>query len=134
MVLFLLGLAVVTAMLAILGTVLSFRLFEALHRRSWLVPASLLVAVLGLSAHLMAPRITALPPATTPEEPAALPMADTGVEIVLVGLDGADWQVLHPMLEAGPAAPLPGPSRDRSQRRPGDDSRRQLRRHLGDHV
>ncbi len=41
------------------------------------------------------------PPAAGKVAPPAIQVADTGLKVVFVGLDGADWRVLQPMMEKG---------------------------------
>lgn len=66
--------------------------------------------VVGLAAHLVLalalPEPAAAPAAAlsapgTPPPPPAIPRQETGLKVVLVGLDGADWQVLRPMIDRG---------------------------------
>jgi hypothetical protein len=77
-----------------------FRLLAALNRRRWLARAAAALALLAVAVHAAAPlytgaaRLRIVPP---PQ----LAVADTGLKVVLVGLDGADWRVIQPMMEAG---------------------------------
>jgi len=77
-----------------------FRLLEALNRRSWLGRAAAALALLAVAIHAAAPLYegAARPRTVTPPR---ISVADTGLKVVLVGLDGADWRVLQPMMEEG---------------------------------
>ena len=66
----------------------------------------------------------------SPGAAAAIPVADTGLKVILVGFDGADWRVIRPMM--GRASCPPSPDRPRGDGRPpGVDPRLELGRHLG---
>jgi len=36
-----------------------------------------------------------------PAAPDSIPVTDTGIRLILIGLDGADWQIASPLIEAG---------------------------------
>jgi hypothetical protein len=77
-----------------------FRLLAALDRRGWLVRAVAALALLAVAVHAAAPLFAgAARPQLMP--PPKLAVVDTGLKVVLVGLDGADWRVLQPMMEKG---------------------------------
>ncbi|HET6373746.1 MAG TPA: alkaline phosphatase family protein, partial [Candidatus Polarisedimenticolia bacterium] len=54
---------------------------------------------LGLGALLLAAGLAGARAGDT--SPAPLPTTTTGVRLVVIGLDGADWQIARPMIEAG---------------------------------
>ena len=98
-----------------LVTVISWALFgllSALACRQRLRPLAWALTAVALVLHLAAPSIfgreepvVARPPESPVLEPVAgLPgvqRVDTGLKVVVVGLDGADWQVILPLVEAG---------------------------------
>lgn len=102
MVAFVAGLAALIALGVALVSWLLFRLFVGIWRRGWLVKSVAAVCVLGLIAHVVAP-LSAKPLAPmTPAGPAPkLAVQDTGLKVAFVGLDGADWRVLRPMIDKG---------------------------------
>jgi hypothetical protein len=81
------------------------RLFQALHRRHRLGRAAAAVFLLGLLAHGLVPLSFEEAPGPAPARTAAaqprIAVTDNGLKVVLVGLDGADWRVLRPMMEKG---------------------------------
>jgi hypothetical protein len=90
-----------------------FRLLEALVRRGWLGRTVIVVAVLAVAAHSAAPLFTATA-RLRKEPPPNIAVADTGLKVVLVGLDGADWRVIQPMMEGGSLPVFAGMVRDGS--------------------
>ncbi|MFY9821455.1 MAG: alkaline phosphatase family protein [Thermoanaerobaculia bacterium] len=77
-----------------------FRLLAAVNRRGWLGRTVGALAVLAVMVHAAAPLFMAA--ARRQKVPAPqLAVADTGLKVVLVGLDGADWRILQPMMEKG---------------------------------
>ncbi|HSS76073.1 MAG TPA: alkaline phosphatase family protein, partial [Thermoanaerobaculia bacterium] len=90
-----------------------FRLLMALNRRSWLGRTAATLALLAVAAHAAAPLYegSARP---RPVAPPKISVADTGLKVVLVGLDGADWRVIQPMMEAGKLPAFAGMVRDGS--------------------
>jgi hypothetical protein len=84
---------------------LLFRLLRGIWRRGWLPRTAVAAYLLGLILHAAAPLWAGRPWGEEPEaatKPAPrIPVADTGLKVALVGLDGADWQVLQPMMDRG---------------------------------
>lgn len=102
MVVFVAALAALIAAGVALVSWLLLRLFLGLWRRGWLAKAVIAVCVLGLVAHVVAPLYATPLPPMTPKGPAPkLAVEDTGLKVAFVGLDGADWRVLRPMVERG---------------------------------
>jgi hypothetical protein len=92
----LIGLAVPIAV----GTALvSWLLFHLWGGLKW---AALVALLLGLAAHAAAPLYTGGEERTkSPGPPLGIQVSDTGLKVVLVGFDGADWRVIQPMMEKG---------------------------------
>ncbi|MBW8876790.1 MAG: alkaline phosphatase family protein [Acidobacteria bacterium] len=114
------GMAAVLALLAAGIAVLvagvswaELRGLAALHRQGWLGRAAAALALLAVGVHAAAPLYTgrgrhrAAPPPK-------IAVADTGLKVVLVGLDGADWRVLQPMMDKGTLPAFAGMVRDGS--------------------
>lgn len=100
MVAFVVGLAALIAAGVALASWLLLRLFLGLWRRGWLSKAVIAACVLGLIAHVVAP-LNAKPP-VAPQGPAPkIAVEETGLKVAFVGLDGADWRVLRPMIDKG---------------------------------
>jgi hypothetical protein len=104
-----LGMAVVLVVLALVIGVavlvvsgLLLRLRERLRSRGkvgWTVVAA---AAAGLAIHLAAPLYTGAGVENQPvTRPPHLRAVDTGVKVVLVGFDGADWRAIRPLMEKG---------------------------------
>lgn len=95
------GLGLLVALAAVGVSWLLFRLFELLARRGWLARAAAGLFVAALLVHAAAPFYA------SPEKKAAaaatpqIRVEETGLKVVVVGLDGADWQVLQPMIDRG---------------------------------
>jgi hypothetical protein len=98
--------AVLVALIAVGVTIASwllFRLLLGIWRRGWLPRAAMAAFLLGLIVHAAAPLYAgkpwamAKPASKTP----AIQVQETGLKVALVGLDGADWQVLRPMIDKG---------------------------------
>lgn len=90
-----------------------FRLLAALNRRAWLGRAAFAFALLAVAVHAAASLYTgAARPQVVP--PPKLAVADTGLKVVLVGLDGADWRVIQPMMEEGQLPAFAGTVRNGS--------------------
>ncbi len=101
MVVFLLGCALGVALVVGLVSWVFCRLAAVASRRIGLRPAALVATGLSLVAALSAVAM-APAPAAVPAAPAVPPRAvDTGVNVVLVGLDGADFRVIDPLIAAG---------------------------------
>jgi hypothetical protein len=100
----LLLLAVPIAMGAALGSWALFRLFAALRRGGGLTWAAAGLLAIGLAAHAAAPlyagRSPAQPPRTGPSPP-RIAVVDTGLKVIVVGFDGADWRVMRPLMAKG---------------------------------
>lgn len=97
--------AVLVALIALAVTIASWLLFRLLNKiwRPWIAVAAFL---LGLVLHAAAPLYVQRPwavemTARTTGSPILLPPEETGLKVALVGLDGADWQVLRPMIDRG---------------------------------
>jgi hypothetical protein len=102
MVAFVAVLAVIIAAGVSLASWLLFRLLRGIWRRGRLPKAAVAAYALGLIAHLAAPLyapVQAVPPPS--KSKTVIPVEETGVKVVLVGLDGADWRVLRPMVDKG---------------------------------
>jgi hypothetical protein len=80
---------------------LLFHLFLALRRRGWLARAAVGAYALGLIAHAVAPLSTEPMAGKTAGPAPRIPVEETGLKVALVGLDGADWRVLRPMVDHG---------------------------------
>ena len=95
------GLAVLIALVTGGLTWSLFRLLWGIRSRGRLALAVGLCGLLGFLAHAAAPvwSGSAPPPAKQPVPKIAV--EDTGLKVLLVGLDGADWRVLRPMLAKG---------------------------------
>jgi hypothetical protein len=92
-------------------SLLLLRLLKALRSRGRLQPAVVAVLLAGLAAHAVAPlRAPAEPP--RPATPPRLEAVDTGVKVVLVGFDGADWRVIRPLMAKGELPAFAGMVRD----------------------
>ncbi|HKV12978.1 MAG TPA: alkaline phosphatase family protein, partial [Thermoanaerobaculia bacterium] len=95
------GLGLLVALAAAAVSWLLFRLFELLARRGWLARAAAGLFLAAVLVHAAAPLYA------SPEKRAAasatpqIPVEETGLKVVVVGLDGADWQVLQPMIDRG---------------------------------
>lgn len=82
---------------------LLFRLLLGIWRRGWLPRVAAGAFLLGLIAHASAPLWAGKPwaPRKGTEEKPKIAIQETGLKVALVGLDGADWQVLRPMIDRG---------------------------------
>lgn len=103
MVAFVAVLVVLIAAGVALASWLLFRLLSGVWRRGWLPRFALGAFLLGLILHAAAPLWAGRPwemqkGATPPPE---IPIEETGLKVALVGLDGADWKVLRPMIDGG---------------------------------
>lgn len=97
----LLLLAVPIALGVALGSWLLWRLFLALRPGGWKWVALTLLA-LGLGVHAAAPLYPkGEKPAALRKTPPAIPVRETGLKVVFVGFDGADWRVIRPMMDRG---------------------------------
>src|SRR5947209_4773293 len=100
------GMAAVLALLAVAiaagasgASWAAFRGLAALHRRGRLGRAAAALALLAVAVHAAAPLYTG-GKAKRPLPP-KIEVAETGLKVVLVGLDGADWRVIQPLMEKG---------------------------------
>ena len=101
------GMAAVLLLLAALIVIavafasrLAFRLLNGLWSRDRLEWTVVLALLAGLAAHAAAP-IYAKEPARRPLPSPRLRAMDTGLKVVLVGFDGADWRVIRPLMKKG---------------------------------
>ena len=99
----LLLLALPIALGAGLGSWLLCRLFLALRSGGGLAWAVLVLLAIGLAAHAAAPLYAGggASPSVKPGTAPAITVADTGLKVVFVGFDGADWRVIRPLMEKG---------------------------------
>lgn len=98
--------AVLAALIAVgvtLASWLLFRLFVGIWRRGWLPRAAMGAFLLGLVLHAAAPLWAGRPwaPQKGANPAPEIPVQETGLKVALVGLDGADWRVLRPMIDRG---------------------------------
>lgn len=98
--------AAVAALIAVAVTAASwllFRLFAGIWRRGWLPRLAAGAFLLGLVLHAAAPLWAGRPwsPQKGANPAPTIPMQETGLKVALVGLDGADWKVLRPMIDRG---------------------------------
>ncbi|HEX6862222.1 MAG TPA: alkaline phosphatase family protein, partial [Thermoanaerobaculia bacterium] len=101
--------AVLVALIAAgvtLASWLLFRLLSGVWRRGWLPRFAVGAFLLGLVLHAAAPLWAGRPWVMEKGAPAKtlapkIPVDPTGLKVALVGLDGADWQVLRPMIGKG---------------------------------
>src|SRR5829696_2239309 len=101
-------LAILIAAVTVLGSWLLFRLFAAL-RLTW---ASAALLLLGLAAHAAAPLYAGRAEEKRAAAPPPVQAVDTGLKVVLVGFDGADWRVIRPLMEKGGLPAFAGLARD----------------------
>jgi hypothetical protein len=97
----LLLLAIPIALGAVLGSWALARLIEALRSRGRLRWAVLALLGAGLAVHALAPLLTGASESASKAAPPRIEIQDTGLKVVFVGLDGADWRVIRPMMEKG---------------------------------
>ncbi|HWN41571.1 MAG TPA: alkaline phosphatase family protein [Thermoanaerobaculia bacterium] len=98
--------AVLVALIAVGVTIASwllFRLLAGIWRRGWLPRAAMAAFLVGLIVHAAAPLYAGRPWAMRKAASPApkIEIEETGLKVALVGLDGADWQVLRPMIDKG---------------------------------
>ena len=98
--------AAVAALIAVAVTIVSwllFRLLAGIWRRGWLPRLAMGALLLGLILHAAAPLWAGRPWSLEKgaDPPPKIAVQETGLKVALVGLDGADWQVLRPMMERG---------------------------------
>ncbi len=107
----LLGLAVLIAVAVFIASWLVFRLLKGIHGSGWLKPAVVVALLAGLAVHAAAP-LYAGEAARRVIPPPRLRAMDTGLKVVLVGFDGADWRVIRPLLQKGELPAFAGLVRD----------------------
>jgi hypothetical protein len=100
------GLAAVIALFTAGLTWILFRILWGIRQRGRLVWTIAACGLLGFLAHAAAPfwagdRWAGGGKASEKRPAPRITIADTGLKVVLVGLDGADWRVLRPMLDRG---------------------------------
>ena len=93
------GLGLLVALAAAVVSWLLFRLFELLARRGWLARAAAGLFVGAVLVHAAAPLYASPGQAKTAAATPQIRVEETGLKVVVVGLDGADWQVLQPMID-----------------------------------
>lgn len=76
------------------------RLTESLRERRRLAGSVAVLAAVALLVNAGEP-LSLEPPAAGKAAPPAIQVADTGLKVVFVGLDGADWRVIQPLMEKG---------------------------------
>ena len=96
MVTFIVVAGLVIALVAALGSWLLARLFRGVGRRTVLA-----AAVLALVIHALAPLYARRPVEKQAAAPPRIQTQETGLKVVLVGFDGADWRVIRPLMEKG---------------------------------
>lgn len=116
MVAFVAAVAALIAVAVTLASWLLFRLLLAIWRRGWLPRLAAAAFLLGLIVHAAAPLYAGRPWAMEKAaDPAPKIQVDpTGLKVALVGLDGADWQVLRPMIDKGELPAFAGMMRNGS--------------------
>jgi hypothetical protein len=97
----LLGLALLIALAVVAGSWVLFRLIEAPRGRRRLAAGVAALAAVALLVNVMTPLVLARETAAGQQTPPAIHVADTGLKVVLVGLDGADWRVIRPLMAKG---------------------------------
>jgi hypothetical protein len=103
--------ALLLVAIAVAVVVLSWPLARgvaALAARGRLKAVAVAAWVLGIALHTVLPFVIGAPPAAVSSVAEVVErtvpktvVRDTGLKVVLVGLDGADWQVLRPLMEKG---------------------------------
>jgi hypothetical protein len=95
------GMVAVLVLLAVpiaaASALVSWLLARVWGRLRWAAVAALLI---GVAAHATAPLWTGTKERKA-EAPPKIQSVDTGLKVVLVGFDGADWRVIRPMMEKG---------------------------------
>ncbi|HKI04618.1 MAG TPA: alkaline phosphatase family protein [Thermoanaerobaculia bacterium] len=106
------GMAAVLIVLAVPIAAVTALASWLLHRvwggLKWAAVAALL---LGVAVHAAAPLYTQTGEKSAGTPP-AIQAAATGLKVVLVGFDGADWRVIRPMMEKGELPAFAGLARD----------------------
>lgn len=109
----LIGLAVPIALVVFVASWLLGELLEVLQSRGWLKRAVAAALLTGLAAHTAAPLyVEGGKEAEGRMKPPPITALDNGLKVVLVGLDGADWRVIRPLMEKGELPAFAGMARD----------------------
>lgn len=101
------GLGLVVAVAVAVASWFVARAFAALRERGWLMRAAGACFIVLLAIHAAAPLyagkgwVGVVREAEAAPAPPQIRVEETGLRVVLVGLDGADWQVLQPMIDRG---------------------------------
>jgi hypothetical protein len=95
-------LALPIALGVMLGSWLLCRFFAAL-RSDGMGLAAIALFVIGLAVHAAAPLYAGggEPPLKPKGAAPAIPVLDTGLKVIFVGFDGADWRVARPLMAKG---------------------------------
>jgi hypothetical protein len=101
------GLGLTVAAVVAVASWFLVRVFEEVRGRGWLKRAAGAGLAALLAVHAAAPlyagkaRLGVVREAEAAPGPPRIRVEDTGLKVILVGLDGADWQVLQPMIDRG---------------------------------
>jgi Type I phosphodiesterase / nucleotide pyrophosphatase len=76
-------------------------LLEWLWSQGRLKPAAALLLLAGVAVHAAAPLYAGAGSKASPAPAPRLRAVDTGVKVLLVGFDGADWRVIRPLMAKG---------------------------------
>jgi hypothetical protein len=77
------------------------RLLMSLHRSGRVLRWAAALGIVALTAHLVVPLVLPSPPPLETGETPTLEATPRDFPLLFVGLDGADWQVMEPLLAAG---------------------------------
>ncbi|HEX9943434.1 MAG TPA: alkaline phosphatase family protein [Thermoanaerobaculia bacterium] len=97
----LIGLAILIAAGVAVASWLLFRLFAGIRRRGALKWVALAALATGLVAHAAAPLYAGEAERKRAGSPPPVQAVETGLKVVLVGFDGADWRVIRPLMAKG---------------------------------
>jgi type I phosphodiesterase/nucleotide pyrophosphatase len=95
------GLAVAIAAAVLVASGLLFQLLKRLRNRGRLRWAAAAALLAGLAVHASAPLVVRGTEGARALRPPRIRAVDTGLKVILVGLDGADWRVIRPLMEKG---------------------------------
>jgi hypothetical protein len=101
------GLGLAVAVAVAVASWFLVRVFEVIRERGWLVKAAGLALAVLLAIHAAAllyagkGKMGVVREAEAAPRPPRIEVEETGLKVVFVGLDGADWQVLQPMIDRG---------------------------------
>ncbi|HEV8580052.1 MAG TPA: alkaline phosphatase family protein [Thermoanaerobaculia bacterium] len=103
-----LGMAIVLLVLGLViavgvsvGSWLLLRFLESLRRKGRLKGAVVTLLLGGFVIHAAAPLYAGAGTRAKPAPPPRIQAADTGLKVVFVGFDGADWRVIRPLMKKG---------------------------------